>query len=157
MMNNVVLMGRLTKDPELRYTSGNNTAVASFNLAVERDYKPEGQQTVDFIPIVAWAKTAEFVDKYFTKGQQVALIGRIQTRTWEDDEKNKHYVTEIVAEHVYFADSKKNDGQSAPQSEQSEQPKQNDQPQGGYHAPSNPPPSGDNPPAANTGKKPWER
>lgn len=116
-MNSITLMGRLTKDPELRYTSGNNTATASFTLAVNRDFAKEGQPKADFINIVAWTKTAEFVGKYFTKGLQVAVVGRLQSRTWDDNEGKRHYVTEVVAEHVYFADSKKNsesgDGRSA--------------------------------------------
>lgn len=105
-MNKVILMGRLTKDPELRYTSGNNTAVASFTLAVNRRMAKEGQQKVDFINIVAWKSTAEFASKYFAKGQQVAVVGRLQTRTWEDNEARKHYVTEVVADETYFAGSK---------------------------------------------------
>ncbi len=111
-------MGRLTKDPELRYTSGNNTAVASFTLAVNRRATAkEGQPQADFINIVAWNKTAEFCQKYFTKGQQVALVGRIQTRTWDDNEGKRHYVTEVVADETYFADSKRGSeggGGSAP-------------------------------------------
>ena len=106
-MNKVVLMGRLTRDPETRYTQGNNTAVCSFSLAVNRRFKQEGQPDADFINIVAWAKTAEFVGKYFTKGQQVAVIGRIQTRNYDDKDGKKIFVTEVVAEEVYFADSKK--------------------------------------------------
>jgi len=150
-MNNVTLMGRLTKDPDLRYTSGKNTAVASFTLAVNREMKIEGQPDADFIPIVAWAKTAEFAAKYFVKGQQVAVIGRMQTRNWEDDEKVKHYVTEVVADRAFFADSKKDGGQAPAQSET---PAQNIQQQGGYQAPSNPPPAG----STQSGPpKPWER
>lgn len=106
-MNKVILMGRLTKDPEVRYTQTNNTCVCSFNLAVNRRFKSEGQPEVDFIPIVAWNKTAEFCSKYFTKGQQVAVTGRIQTRNYDDKDAKKVYVTEVVAEEVYFADSKK--------------------------------------------------
>lgn len=106
-MNKVVLMGRLTRDPETRYTQGNNTAVCSFSLAVNRRFKQEGQTDADFINVVAWAKTAEFVSKYFTKGQQVGVIGRIQTRDYDNKEGKKVYVTEVVAEEVYFADSKK--------------------------------------------------
>lgn len=106
-MNNVVLMGRLTKDPDLRYTSGNNTAVASFTLAVNRRFSKEGQPQADFINIIAWGKSAEFVGKYFTKGQQVVVVGKIQTRSWDDTEGKKHYVTEVVAEETYFADSKR--------------------------------------------------
>ena len=106
-MNKVVLMGRLTRDPEMRFTQGNNTAVCSFSLAVNRRFKQEGQPDADFINVVAWAKTAEFVSKYFTKGQQVAVIGRIQTRNYDDKDGKKVFVTEVVAEEVYFADSKK--------------------------------------------------
>lgn len=105
-MNKVVLMGRLTKEPEMRATQS-NTAVCSFSLAVNRRFKQEGQPDADFINVTAWAKTAEFVDKYFTKGQQVAVIGRIQTRNYDDKDGKKVYVTEVVAEEVYFADSKK--------------------------------------------------
>ena len=106
-MNKTVLMGRLTRDPEVRYTQTNNTLVASFSLAVNRRFAREGEQQADFINIVAWSKTGEFVSKYVKKGQQVAVIGRIQTRTWDDDNGQKHYVTEVVAEEVYFADSKR--------------------------------------------------
>ena len=106
-MNKVILMGRLTRDPETRYTQGNNTAVCSFSLAVNRRFKQEGQPDADFINVTAWAKTAEFIGKYFTKGQQVGVIGRIQTRNYDDKDGKKVYVTEVVAEEVYFADSKK--------------------------------------------------
>lgn len=107
-MNKVMLLGRLTKDPEVRYTQSSNTMVASFNLAVNRRFVKEGEERqADFINIVAWNKTAEFVSKYFQKGKQVALVGRIQTRSWDDDNGQKHYITEVIAEEVYFADSKK--------------------------------------------------
>ena len=106
-MNKTILMGRLTKDPDTRYTQTTNTQVTSFTLAVNRRFVKEGEQQADFINIVAWSKTAEFVSKYFKKGQQVGVIGRIQTRTWDDDQGQKHYVTEVIAEEVYFADSKK--------------------------------------------------
>ena len=109
-MNKVVLMGRLTKDVEMRYTQGNNTAVANFTLAVTRRFKKVGQPEADFLPIIAWSKTAEFCGKYFKKGQQVSVIGNIQTRNWADNEGKKHYVTEIIAEEVYFADTKKSEG-----------------------------------------------
>lgn len=105
-MNKVELLGRLTKDPEIRYTQS-NTPVASFTLAVNRRFAKEGEQQADFINIVAWNKTAEFCGKYFKKGSQIALVGRIQTRNWEDDNGQKRYATEVVAEEVYFADSKK--------------------------------------------------
>ncbi len=108
-MNKVILMGRLTRDPEVRYTTTNNTLVASFSLAVNRRFTREGDsQTADFINITAWSKTGEFVSKYFKKGQQVAVVGRIQTRSWDDQQGQKRYSTDVVAEEVYFADSKKN-------------------------------------------------
>lgn len=105
-MNKVEILGRLTKEPEERYTQ-NNTLVVTFTLAVNRRFAKENEQQADFINCVAWSKTAEFVSKYFKKGQQIALVGRIQTRNWEDDNGQKRYATEVVAEEVYFADSKK--------------------------------------------------
>lgn len=112
-MNKVVLMGRLTKDPEVRYTQNTNTLVASFSLAVNRRFAKQGEERqADFINIVAWSKTGEFCSKYFKKGQQVGIIGRIQTRNWEDENQQKHYITEVVAEEAYFADSKK-DGEGS--------------------------------------------
>lgn len=107
MLNKVLLMGRLTKDPEVRYTSNNNTLVCSFSLAVNRRFKSEGQPDADFVNIVAWSKTGEFCSKYFTKGQQVAVCGRLQTRSYDDKDGKKVYVTEVIAEEAYFADSKK--------------------------------------------------
>ena len=107
-MNKVVLLGRLTKDVDVRYTQATNIMVASFSLAVNRRFAKEGEERqADFINVVAWSKTAEFCSKYFKKGQQVGIIGRIQTRNWEDDQGQKHYVTEVVAEEAYFADSKR--------------------------------------------------
>ena len=112
-MNKVVLMGRLTKDPEVRYTKTNNTMVASFSLAVNRRFAAQGEERqADFINIVAWSKTGEFCSKYFKKGQQVGIIGRIQTRTWDDENGQKRYATEVVAEEAYFADSKR-DGEAS--------------------------------------------
>lgn len=108
-MNKVNLLGRLTKDPDLRYTQSNNVAVCNFTLAVNRRVSKDGEKQADFISIQAWQKTAEFVEKYFKKGQQVAVSGRISTRTWEDDGGIKRYVTEVTAEEVFFADSKKDD------------------------------------------------
>lgn len=106
-MNKVCLIGRLTKDIELK-TTQSNVKVANFTLAVNRRFVKEGQeQTADFINIIAWGKIAEFCDKYFGKGQQIGISGRIQTRTWDDDQGKKHYVTEVVAEEVDFADGKK--------------------------------------------------
>lgn len=106
-MNKVALMGRLTRDPETRYTQTTNKLVATFTLAVNRKYAKENEQTADFINIVAWNKTGEFVSKYFKKGMQVGVIGRINTRDYEDKDNIKRYITEVIAEEVYFADSKK--------------------------------------------------
>lgn len=112
-MNKIILMGRLTKDIECRYTQTSNTLVASFNLAVNRRFTKQGEERqADFINIVAWGKLGEFCSKYFKKGQQVGIIGRLQTRTWEDDNGVKRYVTEVVAEEAYFADSKRDDAAS---------------------------------------------
>ena len=109
-MNKVSLIGRLTKDPEVRYTQTNNTLVANFTLAVNRRFAKETDEIkADFIPIIAWSKTGEFYSKYFKKGQQVGNVGRIQTRNWDDEQGVKHYATEVIAEEVYFADSKKDD------------------------------------------------
>lgn len=109
-MNKVILMGRMTKDPELRYTSGNNTAVCSFTLAVDRRFARQGEERqADFISVTAWSKLGEFCKNYFQKGSKIIIVGRIQTRTWDDAEGKKHYVTEVVAEEAYFADSKKTD------------------------------------------------
>ena len=107
-MNKVILMGRLTRDPEVRYTQTNNTLVASFSLAVNRRFARQGEERqADFVNIVAWSKLGEFCSKYFKKGQQVAVIGRLQTRTWDDDQGVKHYVTEVVAEEAYFAEGRR--------------------------------------------------
>jgi single-strand DNA-binding protein len=107
-MNKAILMGRLTKDPELRYTSNTSTAVCNFTLAIDRRFVRQGEEKqADFIPIVAWGKTAEFCSKYFQKGQQVAVVGRIQTRYWDDTEGKRHYVTEVIIDEAYFADSKR--------------------------------------------------
>jgi len=116
MLNKAILMGRLTKDPELRYTQ-NSTAVCTFSIAVDRDYTPQGgQRQADFINIVAWRKTAEFICKYFAKGRMIVVCGSIQTRTWDGADGKKNYMTEVVADDVYFGDSKKdgsNDNPSA--------------------------------------------
>ena len=114
-MNKVILMGRLTRDPEVRYTQNTNTLVASFSLAVNRRFVKQGEERqADFINIVAWNKQGEFCSKYFKKGQQVGVIGRLQTRTWDDQNGTKHYVTEVIAEELYFAEGRRDaDGQSA--------------------------------------------
>lgn len=107
-MNKVILMGRLTKEPEVRYTQTSNTLVASFTLAVNRRFVKQGEERqAYFINIIAWSKIGEFCSKYFSKGQQVGIIGRLQTRNWEDDQGQKHYVTEVIAEEAYFAEGKK--------------------------------------------------
>lgn len=107
MLNKVFLMGRLTKDPEIRYTAENNIPVARFALAVDRRFSKKGEERqTDFINCVAWNKTAEFVNNYFVKGKMMILVGRVQTRTWEDQDGKKHYVTEVVADEIFFGDSK---------------------------------------------------
>ena len=106
MLNRIILMGRLTRDPELRRT-GSGTAVTSFSLAVDRDFKSQsGEKETDFIDIVAWRNTAEFVSKYFTKGRMAVVEGRLQLRDWKDKDGNSRRSAEVVAEHVYFGDSK---------------------------------------------------
>jgi len=106
-MNKVILIGRLCNDVEVRYTQNDNKMVDSFNLAVNRKFaKKEDEKQADFISIVAWGKTAEFCSKYFKKGQQVGIVGRIQTRNYDDKDGKKVYVTEVIAEEVYFADGR---------------------------------------------------
>jgi single-strand DNA-binding protein len=107
-LNHIVLMGRLTRDPELRHTQS-GTAVASFTLAVDRDFKSKdtGEKITDFIYIVAWRNTAEFASKYFAKGRQAVVEGRLQLRDWTDLDGNKRRSAEVLAERVYFADSKR--------------------------------------------------
>ena len=108
MLNHIVLMGRLTRDPELRYTQS-QTPVASFSLAVDRDFggRDGGEKQTDFIDIVAWRSTAEFVSKYFTKGSMAVVSGRLQIRDWTDREGNKRRSAEVVADNVYFGESKR--------------------------------------------------
>ena len=107
MLNHIVLMGRLTRDPELRRT-GSGIAVASFTLAVDRDYAAQGaERETDFVDIVAWRSTAEFVSKYFTKGRMAVVSGRLQIRNWQDKDGNKRRSAEVVANDVYFGDSKR--------------------------------------------------
>lgn len=108
MLNRIILMGRLTRDPELRHTQ-TGTAVASFSLAVDRDFKDKatGDRTTDFIDVVAWRQTGEFVSRYFTKGRMAVVTGRLQIRNWTDKEGNKRRSAEVVADNVYFGDSKR--------------------------------------------------
>ena len=109
MLNRIILMGRLTHDPELRRTQS-DTPVCSFSLAVDRDYKRDGEKETDFIDIVAWRSTAEFVSKYFTKGSMAVVSGRLQIRDWTDREGGKRRSAEVVADNVYFGESKRRDG-----------------------------------------------
>ena len=112
MLNHITIMGRLTRDPELRRT-GSGVAVASFSLAVDRDFAPKdgGERETDFIDCVAWRQTGEFVSKYFTKGRTAVVSGRLQIRSWTDKDGNKRRSAEVVADNVYFGDSKRdNDG-----------------------------------------------
>ena len=112
MLNTITIMGRLTRDPELRRTSS-GIAVTSFSLACERDYAPQGgEKETDFIDVVCWRGTAEFVDKYFTKGRMAVVTGRLQIRGWTDKDGNKRRSAEILADSVYFGDSKRD---NAPQ------------------------------------------
>ncbi|MDR2589725.1 MAG: single-stranded DNA-binding protein [Oscillospiraceae bacterium] len=108
MMNQIVLMGRLTRDPELRETPG-GTPVASFSLAVDRGFTPKdgGERQTDFIDCIAWQQRAQFVSRYFAKGQMMALTGRLQIRDWTDKEGNKRKKAEVVADNIYFTESKK--------------------------------------------------
>ena len=110
MLNKTILMGRLTADPELRKTAS-DISVVSFSLAVNRSRtKKDEQPQTDFIDIVAWRSTADFAAKYFTKGMQVAVVGKIQTRTYEDKQGNKRKSVEVVADELFFADSKRDSG-----------------------------------------------
>lgn len=107
MLNKVIIMGRLTRDPELRRTQG-GTAVTSFTMAVDRDFKSQsGEKETDFIDVVAWRNTGEFAAKYLAKGRMAAVEGRIQVRDWQDKDGNRRKAVEVVADNVYFADSKR--------------------------------------------------
>ena len=136
MLNRIILMGRLTRDPELRHTQ-TGTAVASFSLAVDRDFKDRntGEKATDFIDIVAWRQTAEFVSRYFTKGRMAVVEGRLQIRDWTDKEGGKRRSAEVIADQVYFGDSKRDsDGGGYSNAGYASG--------GGYAAPSAPAPSG---------------
>lgn len=108
MLNHIVIMGRLTRDPELRRTNSGK-AVASFTVAVDRDFSQGDQKETDFIDCVAWQKTGEFVDKYFSKGSMIVVAGRLQIRSWNDKDGNKRRTAEVVADNVYFGESRKQD------------------------------------------------
>ena len=115
MLNHIIIMGRLTRDPELRRT-GSGVAVTSFSLAVDRDFgnRESGEKETDFIDCVAWRQTGEFVSKYFTKGRMIVVSGRLQIRSWTDKDGNKRRTAEVVADNCYFGDSKRdNDGGNA--------------------------------------------
>ncbi|MBO7209174.1 MAG: single-stranded DNA-binding protein [Clostridia bacterium] len=122
MLNKVILMGRITRDIELKYTQS-NTAVCSFSVAVERNFARQGEERqTDFINVVAWRQQAEFVSKYFGKGRMINVVGSLQTRTWDDQNGQKHYATEVIAEEINFCGEPKQDGSGA-------RPAQNFQPQ----------------------------
>lgn len=124
MLNHITIMGRLVRDPELRRT-GSGIAVASFTVAVDRDFKAgnSGEKEADFIDCVAWRQTGEFVSKHFTRGRMAIVSGRLQIRTWTDKDGNKRRTAEVVADNVYFGDSKSDHSGAAPTT-------------GGYSAPS---------------------
>ena len=114
MLNHITIMGRLTRDPELRRT-GSGIAVASFTVAVDRDFggRDGGEKETDFIDCVAWRQTGEFVSKYFTKGRMIVVSGRLQIRSWTDKDGNKRRTAEVVADNCYFGDSKRDEGGSS--------------------------------------------
>lgn len=135
MLNHITIMGRLTRDPELRRT-GSGIAVTSFTLAVDRDYKAkDAEKEVDFIDCVAWRNTGEFVGKYFTKGRMAVVSGKLQIRGWTDKEGNKRRTAEVLAENVYFADSKNESADNSSQTNSFVPP--------AYPAPNYAPPAGD--------------
>ena len=129
MLNHITIMGRLTRDPELRRT-GTGTAVASFTVAVDRDFsgRDGGERETDFIDCVAWRQTGEFVSKYFTKGSMIVVSGRLQIRNWNDKDGNKRRTAEVVADNVYFGEAKRGDNAAAAPAPSF----------GGYSAPSTP-------------------
>ena len=114
MLNHITIMGRLTRDPELRRT-GSGIAVASFTVAVDRDFggRDGGERETDFIDCVAWRQTGEFVSKYFTKGSMIVVSGRLQIRSWNDKDGNKRRTAEVVADNVYFGESKRSNESNA--------------------------------------------
>jgi len=113
MLNKVVIMGRLTKDPELKSTPS-GTALCNFSVAVDRKFVKQGEERqTDFINCVAWSSQAEFISKYFTKGRMINVVGRVQTRSWDDAEGKKRYATDIVAEEINFCGDKRTDGPSS--------------------------------------------
>ena len=143
MLNRIILMGRLTHDPELRRTQS-DTPVCSFSLAVDRDYKRDGEKETDFIDIVAWRSTADFVSKYFTKGRMAVVEGQLQIRDWMDKEGGKRRSAEVIADNVYFGDSK-------PKDSGSDVPAYDGEPGTGFGAP----PSGFTPDFGDDGEMPF--
>ncbi len=120
-MNKAILMGRLTRDPELR-TTASQIPVCSFTLAIDRRFKnASGERQADFIPVVTWRQQAEFCAKYFRKGSRMAVVGTIQTRSWDDTEGKRHSVTEVIADEVYFTESRRSDN-SEPSGQTNTQP-----------------------------------
>jgi single-strand DNA-binding protein len=111
-MNKIIIMGRLTKDPELRYTNTSQIPVVSFSLAVNRRYSKDKEQQVDFINVVAWQTTAEFVERNFTKGQPMCVEGRLHQRSWTDNHGNTRYAYEVMADNVHFAGFKRDDARN---------------------------------------------
>ena len=112
-MNKIILLGRLARDPEVRYSQGAEPmAIARYSLAVNRRFKRQGEPDADFIPCVAFGKQGEFAEKYFRKGQMVSVVGRLQVRNWDDNNGNKRTTTEVVVEEQYFAEKKSNAGDS---------------------------------------------
>ena len=143
MLNHIVIMGRLTRDPELRRT-GSGIAVASFTVAVDRDFggRDGGEKETDFIDCVAWRQTGEFVSKYFTKGSMIVVSGRLQIRSWTDKEGNKRRSAEVVADNVYFGESKRSsEGNSNYGSSYNSNPAPAPSYGGGYSAPASAPAS----------------
>lgn len=124
-MNKVILLGRLTRDPEVRYSSSNEPlAIARYTLAIDRRYKKNGEKETDFIDCVAFGKAGEFIEKYYKKGQLVSVVGRIQTSSWNDQEGNKRYRTEVVTDEHYFAESKSSTSSSYSNSDNSQNERQ---------------------------------
>lgn len=114
-MNKVILMGRLVKEPDVRYSQGAEPlAVARYTLAVNRRFKRQGEPEADFINCVAFGKLGEFAERYFTKGQMISITGRLQVRSWEDKNRQKHWTTEVIVEEQYFAESKKDNTEKIP-------------------------------------------
>lgn len=114
-MNKVILMGRLVKEPDVRYSQGAEPlAVARYTLAVNRRFKRQGEPEADFINCVAFGKLGEFAERYFTKGQMISITGRLQVRSWEDKNRQKHWTTEVIVEEQYFAESKKDNREKIP-------------------------------------------